>query len=312
MNKFPQILCLGEILVEIMRTERDVALDQAGRFAGPFPSGAPAIFIDAAARLGASTGYVSVCGDDAFGRVNLKRLQSSGVDTSRMRIAPGYTTGIAFVSYRADGSREFLFHLRQSAAALLEPGDVDPAWFSQAVWLHITGTTLSLSDSSRQACYRAAELAHENRGTVSFDPNLRPELLGAEQVRKICAPILSKAKVVLPSGAEAAMLTGLDDLDQACRALLEMGPEIVVLKRGELGSKLFTARQEVEVPSIQVTEVDPTGAGDCFSAGFAVACLESKPLVEAARFANIVGALSVTRLGPMEGAPTRGEVERYF
>ena len=312
MSTTPQILCLGEILVEIMRTERDVPLDRAGTFAGPFPSGAPAIFIDAAARLGASTGYVAVCGDDAFGRVNLARLQSSGVETSRMRIAPGYTTGIAFVSYRADGSREFLFHLRQSAAALLEPGDVDPAWFSQAAWLHITGTALSLSDTSRQACYRAAELAYEHHRTISLDPNLRPELLGVEQVRKICAPILSKTKVVLPSGAEAAMLTGLDDLDQACRALLEMGPEIVVLKRGELGSKLFTTQQEVEVPSIQVTEVDPTGAGDCFSAGFAVACLENMPLAEAARFANIVGALSVTRLGPMEGAPTRAEVERYL
>jgi len=312
MEKSPQILCLGEILVEIMRTERDVPLDRVGTFAGPFPSGAPAIFIDAAARLGASTGYVAVCGDDAFGQVNLQRLQSSGVDTSRMRIAPGYTTGIAFVSYRADGSREFLFHLRQSAAALLGPGDVDPGWFSQASWLHITGTALSLSDSSRQACYRAVELAHENSRIISFDPNLRPELLGVEQVRKICAPVLSKARVVLPSGAEAAMLTGLSDLDQACRALLNFGPEMVVLKRGELGSKLFTVQHEVEVPSIPVMEVDPTGAGDCFSAGFAVACLENLPSAEAARFANIVGALSVTKLGPMEGAPTRAQVNRYL
>jgi sugar/nucleoside kinase (ribokinase family) len=308
----PQILCLGEILVEVMRTERGVPFDVPGVFAGPYPSGAPAIFIDAAARLGGSAGYLAVCGDDACGRLNLRRLQSSGVDTSRMRIAPGYTTGITFVSYRRDGSREFLFHLRQSAAALLAPDDVTPDWFAHARWLHITGSSLGLSDSARAACYRAVELAYPSGAVISFDPNLRPELLHPERIRELCQPILSRAKVILPSGEEAALLTGIEDLDAACRTLLQRGPEIVVLKLGARGSKVFTAEAETLVPSIAVEEVDPTGAGDCFAAGFAIAQLEGQPLIESARFANIVGALSVTRLGPMEGAPTRAQVEKQL
>jgi len=57
-----------------------------------------------------------------------------------------------------------------------------------------------------------------------------------------------------------------------------------------------------------VEEVDPTGAGDCFCAGVTVALLEGMALPDAGRFANAVGALAVTRKGPMEGAPARDEV----
>ena len=59
---------------------------------------------------------------------------------------------------------------------------------------------------------------------------------------------------------------------------------------------------------VKVDEVDPTGAGDCFCAGFAVAMLDGLPLREACGYANAVGALAVTRKGPTEGAPTRQEV----
>jgi sugar/nucleoside kinase (ribokinase family) len=68
----------------------------------------------------------------------------------------------------------------------------------------------------------------------------------------------------------------------------------------------------IETPGFVVQEVDPTGAGDSFSAAFTVAMLEGMPLVQAGRFANAVGALAVTKKGPMEGAPTRIEVENFL
>ena len=82
----------------------------------------------------------------------------------------------------------------------------------------------------------------------------------------------------------------------------------MALKRGAQGSKVFTAAQTIEVPSLTVTEIDPTGAGDCYGGAFVVGLLEGWDLPRVARFANIVGALSVTRKGPMEGAPFRPEV----
>jgi sugar/nucleoside kinase (ribokinase family) len=304
----PKILTLGDLLVEVMRKELDQPLSRAADFVGPFPSGASAIFIDAAARLGGSTGYIGVAGLDDFGECVVGRLREDGVDTSHIRYAPGYTTGTAFVAYRSDGSRKFVYHLSQSAAAQLKPDDIDPDYVRGAAFVHITGSALSMNESVRQACYKAVKVVKDAGGRVSFDPNIRPELLGIDRVRGIVGPVMEACDLLLPSGAEATMLTGDADEETACRNLLASGVPIVALKRGVQGSKVFTAAQTIEVPSLTVTQIDPTGAGDCYGGAFVVGLLEGWDLPRVARFANIVGALSVTRKGPMEGAPFRPEV----
>jgi len=299
----PQVVALGELLVEVMRKGVDQPLSAPGEFVGPFPSGAPAIFADAAARLGVSTGFIGVVGSDAFAQCICDRLSHDGVDTTHIRHAAGYTTGIAFVSYRHDGSRSFLFHLPQSAAALLATSDVDPAYVADAAFVHVTGSALSISESARQACYKAVGVCKAAGGRVSFDPNIRPELLGVDRVREICEPVLQLCDVLLPSGAEAAMLTGDTDEQSACRSLLARGIPLVALKQGEMGSTVFSGGQAIQAPPLRVTEVDPTGAGDCYGGAFVVGLLAGWDLPRVARFANVVGALAVTRRGPMEGAP---------
>jgi sugar/nucleoside kinase (ribokinase family) len=305
----PRVIALGELLVEIMRPGIDQPLSEPGEFVGPFPSGAPAIFVDAVARLGVSAGFIGVVAPDAFGECVVGRLRRDGVDVTPVRTAPGYTTGIAFVSYKTDGSRNFVFHLPQAAAALLNPDDVNENIIAGAEFVHITGSALSIGESARQACYKAMRLCKANGGRVSFDPNIRPELSGVEKVRQICRPVLEECDLLLPSGEEAAMLTGDIDAKMACRTLIEGGIEIVALKRGAAGSTVFTAQQTIEVPSMPVVEIDPTGAGDCYDAAFVVGLLEGWDLHRIARFANVVGALAVTKKGPMEGAPWRKDIE---
>ena len=103
------------------------------------------------------------------------------------------------------------------------------------------------------------------------------------------------------------MLTGDADEEAACRALVARGIPIVALKRGAAGSTVFTAQRVIEAPPLSVKEIDPTGAGDCYGGAFVVGLLEGWELARVARFANVVGALAVTRKGPMEGAPWRSE-----
>ncbi|GAF80185.1 unnamed protein product [marine sediment metagenome] len=105
------------------------------------------------------------------------------------------------------------------------------------------------------------------------------------------------------------MLTGIKDIDKACRRLLECGPEIVALKLGEEGSCIYTREEKLKVPSFPVNEIDPTGAGDCFDAAFIAGLLKGWPIKRVAKFANAVGALAVAKRGPMEGAPYLREVE---
>lgn len=95
---------VGEILVEIMADSIDEGFLNPIALTGPFPSGAPAIFIDQAARLGQPCGIISAVGDDDFGRLNLTRLQKDGVDISGISIDQDRPTGSAFVRYRQNDS----------------------------------------------------------------------------------------------------------------------------------------------------------------------------------------------------------------
>ena len=174
----PDIICLGELLVEIMRTEKDTPHAKIGAFyRGPFPSGAPAIFIDSAARMAKpfnfTTGYIGVVGNDEFGRCIIEKLEKDGVDTSQIRVAEGIFTGIAFNQYNSDGSRKFIF--AAGAAGQTSPDDIKEAYFKDIKSLHIMGSGLSISKNSREACYMALKIAKKQNPEVviSFDPNLR-------------------------------------------------------------------------------------------------------------------------------------------
>lgn len=305
------IMSIGELIVEIMRKAVDVPLDEAGDFVGPFPSGAPAIFADQAARLGHSVGFIGACGEDEFGDCLVSRFEADGVDTSCVARVAGVATGVAFVTYFADGGRKFIFHIGNSAAGCLPEPTAE--MFEGVGWLHICGSTLSAGKEMREKCYRACELAVAAGGKVSFDPNLRPELLGGEEaLRRICKPVLDAASLVLPSASEAEVLTGVSGVEAACRTLLDGGAEVVALKRGAEGCTIFAGGDEIRAPAFSVEALDPTGAGDCFDAGFVVGLLEGMPLEKVGRLANACGALGATRKGPMEGALRRDDVEGFM
>ena len=294
------VLSVGELLVEIMREGTGVPLSVSGTFHGPYASGAPAIFAWAAARLGAPVRFAGVCGDDPFGTLCRQHLQGAGVDL-HVRTVPTHETGAAFVSYNEDSSREFFFYLQHAAAAQLSPAAITPELLAGISWLHVTGSSLGVSESMREAVFVAVDKAKAQGATVSFDPNIRPELFPEQTLADVCAPVLAAADVVLPSRAEAEQLTGIADPEKACYKLLE-DARIVLLKQGAEGCTLFADGEAQHLPGVAVREVEPTGAGDCFAAGFAVASLRGAQPLEAARFANAVGALSVTAFGPTSAA----------
>ena len=302
----PDIICLGELLVEIMRTESNTPHGEiCATYRGPFPSGAPAIFIDSAARMAKSfkfsTGYIGVIGDDEFGYCITEKLKEDGVDITQIRVMNGKTTGIAFNQYNSDGSRKFIF--AAGAAGETSPDDIKEDYFSDVKSLHIMGSGLSISENSREACYKALKIAKEKNPNViiSFDPNLRPEMLEIETILTICKPVLKSTKILLPSGEEAEMLAGLKGEKKACQKLLDMGPEIVILKQGKDGCIIFTREDSngIKVPGFKVKEIDPTGAGDSFGGAFIVGYLAGWDIQKTAKFANAVGALKVEYFGPM-------------
>ena len=95
--------------------------------------------------------------------------------------------------------------------------------------------------------------------------------------------------------------------EEGCLMWAKQG-KIVVYKNGAAGSRIYAGDRVIDVPSYEVTEVDPTGAGDIFCGAFLVGLVENMSLEECGRFANAAGAMSVRKQGPMEGSPSREEL----
>jgi sugar/nucleoside kinase (ribokinase family) len=302
----PEIISLGELLVEIMRPQKDIPHGKEGElYKGPFPSGAPAIFIDSAARIAKSfnisTGFIGVVGNDDFGYAIITKLKEDGVNISKIRIDNSKTTGIAFNQYNTDGSRKFIF--AAGAAGETSPADIEENYFNDIKALHIMGSSLSISETSRDACYKAIRVAKNKNPNViiSFDPNLRPEMLDLETIIKISKPILDSTTILLPSGQEAEMLAGVKNPKKACKKLLNQGIKVIVLKEGKKGCTIYSSEltDGVKLPGFKVDEIDPTGAGDSFGGAFIVGYLAGWELKLVGRLANAVGALKVTNFGPI-------------
>ena len=296
-----KVVVIGEVLVEIMADSIGDGFLEAIGLTGPFPSGAPAIFIDQVARLGQPCAIVSAVGDDDFGIINLNRLSMDGVDISGVVIDPDRPTGSAFVRYHADGSRDFVYNIKHSACGTIPRTPEVTHVLYAADHLHVMGSSLS-SPEFVALNLEAARRVKTNGGTISFDPNLRKEILSAPGLRDAMANVLSLTDVFLPSGEELTLLTDSTNPAIAAKELLALGIQNVVHKMGSGGVRIYDASGDRFVPAYSVTEIDPTGAGDCFGGAFIALWLQGLDIDKAVSLASAAGACAVQHRGPMEGA----------
>lgn len=307
-------LYIGEVLVEIVATTVGRGFTQPQPLIGPYPSGAPAIFADQCARMGGQVAMVGAVGDDDFGRMTLARLAADGVDVSAVSIHPDLPTGTAFVRYRADGARDFVFNMWTSAAGALDWTPEVAAVAARAGHLHVMGTLL-VQDHIWALIERAAEAIRARGGSLSFDPNLRKELRGDARTADRFDRMLAMTDLLLPSGEELFTAAGLPEdagEDTAVAALLDRGVKEIALKRGADGARVYTAQTHIDAPALPVEPLDPTGAGDCFGGAYVASRRLGQSIPDALRYACAAGARNVTRRGPMEGAGTRAELDHLI
>lgn len=295
-----EVWTMGEMIVEIMRTEVDVSLYEAGLFRGPFPSGAPAIFIDTVARLGHSAGIIGGVGNDDFGNCLLDRLKKDGVDCSKVIISDTFSTGVAFVTYFSDGSRKYIFHMGNTPAVDAKaPEEKD---LSGIKFFHIMGCSLMAKASFAEEIVKTMRIAKKLNARVSFDPNVRKELLKDVSVFETVQEIMKNTSVFLPGVEELLLLTQKKTVKEAIEKCFEYPEmEIIVLKNGSKGCSVYTRTESFDMGVYPVEVVDSTGAGDSFDAAFICGLLQGKDLKTAASMAAAAGALNTAAFGPMEG-----------
>ncbi|QQO10772.1 carbohydrate kinase family protein [Breznakiella homolactica] len=309
------IISLGGLIVEFIRPDVDMPLDEIYPIMGPYPSGASAITISTAARLGLNAAFIGVSGDDFFGRnVAYRRMQDDGVNLDHVLITDKIATGIAFVMYRSDGSRMFNYVSDYSAVTFDGVPEFELPGLPKSKWIHINGTLLGEKSIWKEYGVQVIDHILAGGGSLSFDTNFRPELMSLETAKSQYGSFIKKARHFMPSEEEALVYFETDSVEKAIERGLEMGPEVVCIKQGSKGCTVASrAEGPYQVPTFDgVKPVDPTGAGDSFNAAFICAREKGLTLRDSAVFANAVGSFAVSKHGPMQGSPTIDELRELM
>jgi len=299
----PDLLCMGEPMLEFNQQApgpdgRVLYLEGHG--------GDTSNAAIAAARSGASVGYITAVGADAAGDSFLALWAREGVDCATVLRRPGAQTGIYFVTHDA-GGHHFAFYRTGSAAALYRPQDVPEEAIRAARILHVSGISQAISDSACDAAFHAIHLARGAGVRVSYDTNLRLRLWPAARAAAVMHAAIGLADIALPSLDDAAALTGLTDPDAVADFYLRLCP-LVLLKCGAAGCLVATRDGRARIPGLRVAAVDATGAGDTFAGAFLARTLAGDDPVTAASYANAAAALSTTGYGAVAPIPRAAAV----
>ncbi len=310
------ILSLGEALIDfIPRTGPDGKSSYL-----PVPGGSPYNTSIALARLGVPVTFVGKLSRDFFGDMLLDNLAANGVDTSRIRRVDRPTT-LAFVKIEPGNDNRYAFYARGAADAQLLPEDLPDPLPGDARMLHFGSISL-LAEPFASTMDELLDRAG-GRLLVSIDPNIRESMIAdPDRYRQALSRHISRAAVVKASDVDLQWLFGTDSVEEGAMRLLELGPALAVVTRGEHGSIGITRSGRAEEPAERVRMVDTVGAGDTFHAGLLawlyregftareeVEALAGARLSSALQFASRAAALTCTR----EGAdpPTLAELQAY-
>ena len=315
----PEAVTLGELLIDFVSVDKDVALASLPGFSGA-AGGAPANVAVGLAKLGVSSGFIGKVGKDPFGEFLRRTLADAGVDTELLRVSEGARTTLAFVASRSDGRKDICFYRNPGADTLLTAEEVSVSYLKGARLFHFGSVSLSRSPA-REATIHAAVLARRAGLLVSYDPNWRPTLWEDEwEAKGRIWEAMGFADIVHCAEEEWEFITGETDLTAGARKILDAGPGLVVVTRGDNGCYFDNGEVRGELAAFPVEVVDPLGAGDAFVAGMLsqftyaprIRELTREQLERVMRYANAAGALACTRIGVVPALPTARELEQFL
>ncbi len=256
----------------------------------------------AAARLGAQVSLVARVGNDSFGQEALRRYHDEGLDTNFVRADDQRPTGTAAIV--VDDQAENCIIVIAGANAGLSADDVRSA----ASAIQNADVLLCQLETPLAATLEAFRLARAAGVRTVLTPAPAAEL--PEELLRLC-------DLCVPNKTEIERLTGvpvenLGDAESAARKLRERGVGSAIVTMGVQGALLLDDDGATHIPAVPVSAVDPTGAGDSFTAALAVFAAEGLTMRDAARRASVVAALTVTRIGTQAAFPARAEVEDWL
>ena len=246
----------------------------------------------AARRAGAKTIFVGRVGNDYFGDFVLKNLINNNVKLHIKKEKDTFT-GIAMINVNSEGENKIV--IIHGANSKVDGEEL--SFLSK----NLTKNDILMlqGEINSNILVQAAKIARAKNATVIFDP---------APVSKELKNIIPFATFITPNEVEIKALAEGKGID----ALLALGTEHIIEKRGERGIRYKGKEGSFSIPAFSVNAVDTTGAGDTFNGAFAAALSENKSLKESIIFAQAAAAISVTRKGAAASFPNRNEIDNFL
>ncbi|MBD1593750.1 carbohydrate kinase [Arthrobacter sp. S1_S22] len=288
------VTVVGEALTDVVTTSHGQV---------EHPGGSPANVAYGLGRLGVTTGLLTAIAPDARGTAIENHLRSAGVT-----LLPGSKsltrTPSATATLAPDGSATYEFDISWDLAA------TPPAYFPKI--LH-TGSIATFLSPGASAVKALLEQAHRHC-MITYDPNIRPALLGSHtEAKAIFEDLVAFTDVVKLSDEDAQWLYPRKSLDETAAHILGLGTRLTVITRGAEGSQFTSGDTNISIPAVKTTVADTIGAGDSYmsalilgfltrgTGGFAPAVLEQLGHTAAA-------AAAITVQRPGANPPTLEEL----
>ena len=301
------LITMGRVGVDLYPEQIGVPLADVRTFAKSLGGSATNVAV-AAARLGANAAVITKVGDDPFGPYVRSALRGFGVDDAFVGTHPTLRTPVVFCEIFPPDDFPLLFYREPTAPDMtlaVDELDVEAIRDARAFWT--TGTGLS-AEPSRSATLAA--LGARERGITVHDLDHRRMFWDDEsEAGRWARAALAHATVAVGNRDEVAVATGTRDPEAAADALLELGVELAIVKRGPEGVLARTRMERVELPPVPVEVVNGLGAGDAFGGALVHGLLHDWPLERTIRLANAAGAHVAARLACADAMPALSDLE---
>jgi fructokinase len=273
-----KVICFGELLIDFTSLEPGKPLWQVERFAKNV-GGAPANVAIGLHFHNVPALLWSKVGKDSFGQYLIAKIREFGLPGEGILQDEQYPTKLAFVGLNNAGERYFEFHNIESAERFIRLEDLNLAFLETARVFHFGGVAL-FGNRTYKTTLELLRLAKEKHCLVSFDPNIRIDLMANPAILlERFRWVLSFVDILKLSEDDWAQFFS----NQSPPDLLNKGISLVIITEGAKGARLITRQHEVFTPSETVPVLDTTGAGDAFTAAFLaklVNSLENQSLEE--------------------------------
>ena len=257
-------------------------------------------------RFGKKTELVTKLGEDENGARVYEYIQKNKLSTESVTVEQGLATAMNVVLVDDKGERHFLTNPNSNLRRLAVE-DIDEFINTAADIVSFASMFVSPMLGIDDMNYLFQRIKSRPNRTLVVDMTKAKNGETLEDIKEL----LPYIDYILPNEDEIALLTGIDDVYENARLLVESGVKCAVIKRGGKGCLIRTKDKQYEIPAYHVKNVvDSTGAGDCFAAGFLWALSEGLSLKDCGRFANVVASCSVEQMGATDGVHSLKEPMR--